>query len=60
MRDAVDTTRLLVKTPTDEHAASLGYENTLKHVHSRGRLSRKEYFRRAATRSGQLKEFKAL
>jgi hypothetical protein len=57
---AVAATKLTVKEPEENEAVRKGYLTTLKHMHSRGRLSREECLCAAAARSGRLEELKSL
>jgi hypothetical protein len=57
---AVAATKLTVKQPEENEAVRKGYLTTLKHMHSRGRLSREECLCAAAARSGRLEELKSL
>ena len=57
---AVAATKLTVKEPTELEAVHKGYLTTLKHMHSRGRLSHKENLCVAAASSGRLEELKSL
>jgi hypothetical protein len=57
---AVAATKLTVKEPKENEAVRKGYLTTLKHMHSRGRLSREECLCAAAARSGRLEELKSL
>jgi hypothetical protein len=60
MRKAVAETKRTLKEPNEEEAVMKGYLSTVKHMHSRGRLSRKEALCAAAARTGQLGELKSL
>ena len=60
MRAAVAATKRTIKKPNEYEAGRKGYLTTLKHMHSRGRLSRKECLCAAAASSGQLEELKSL
>ena len=60
MRKAVAETKRTLKEPNEEEAVMKGYLSTVKHMHSRGRLSREELLCAAAARSGQLEELKSL
>ena len=60
MRDAVAATVREIKEVSEEDAAMLGYLSTLKHLHSRGRLERKEILCAVAARNGQLEVLKWL
>jgi hypothetical protein len=62
MRKAVAETKRKVEEPSEREAVAKGYLNTVKHMHSRGRLSRKELLCAAAASSGQLplEELKAM
>ena len=43
MRAAVAATKRTIKEPDEDEAVEKGYLTTLKHMHSRGRLSLEEY-----------------
>jgi hypothetical protein len=61
MRDAVAATKGTIKEPDEDEAVKKGYLTTLKHMHSRRRLSRgEECLCVAAASSGQLEELKSL
>jgi hypothetical protein len=60
MRAAVAATKRTIKEPDEDEAVEKGYLTTLKHMHSRGRLSLEEYLCEAAASSGQLEELKSL
>ena len=60
MRAAVAATKRTIKESNDDEAVENGYLSTLKHMHSRGRLSYKIHLCAAAARSGQLEELKSL
>ena len=60
MHEAVAETKRTLKEPDEEEAAAKGYLNTVKHMHSGGRLSREELLCAAAASSGQLEELKAI
>ena len=51
---AVLATKLTVKKPEEGEAVMKGYLSTLKHMHSRGRLSRKKVLCEDAARGGHL------
>tara|TARA_B110000977_G_scaffold66478_1_gene90429 strand:+ start:1285 stop:1638 length:354 start_codon:yes stop_codon:yes gene_type:complete len=52
MRDAVAATGRVIREHTEAEATGLGYLSMLKHLHSRGRLRRKESLCAAAASSG--------
>ena len=60
MRAAVAATKRTIKKPNEYEAVRKGYLTTLKHMHSRGRLSLEECLCAAAAVSGQLEELKSL
>jgi hypothetical protein len=55
---AVLATKLTVKKPEEGEAVKKGYLSTLKHTHSRGRLSRKKYPCEDAAEGGHLETLK--
>ena len=55
---AVLATKLTVKKPEEGEAVMKGYLSTLKHMHSRGRLSRKKDLCEDAARGGHLEVLK--
>ena len=54
MRDAMTATGREMKEMNELNAVNLGCLSTLKHLHSRGHLERKEWLCMFAARSGQL------
>ena len=60
MRDAVAATGRTVMMPSEDEAVTKGYLSTVKHMHSRDRLSDTRLLCAAAAASGQLEGLKAL
>ena len=60
MRDAVAATGRTVMMPSEDEAVKKGYLSTVKHMHSRDRLSDTRLLCAAAAASGQLEGLKAL
>ena len=60
MRDAVAATGRTMMMPSEDEAVTKGYLSTVKHMHSRDRLSDTRLLCAAAAASGQLEGLKAL